>query len=274
MSRKKLEKLIEFLVPVLVVFTFVMILLFFLDEIVATKYEYAVYLILCLFGLLEVNIFIRSYSKIRKKQSGEDDLLLLKDYIEYNKKRREIEEKIESLTKQLMHSAVSEYLDVNRLAIDGQDKLSNKVKIDNKLLSREFGLTEIDTKIRENSAVFLTPFTNKGRKTFKICKDTLDTMGIYVRMTDNYVEKLDVLSNIILLIIQSEYVIANIEGRNPNVYYELGIAHAWGKKTIIISDTSNLVEDIGFDIRQKRIIMYKSDKELKEQLLNVVSNMK
>ena len=79
--------------------------------------------------------------------------------------------------------------------------------------------------------------------------------------------------NIISLLVQSEIVIVNINGRNPNVYYELGIAHAIGKPTILISDSS-FAEEIGFDIRQKRIIMYESINDLEKQLLYQVSRLK
>ena len=52
-------------------------------------------------------------------------------------------------------------------------------------------------------------------------------------------------------LIGSRVVIADLTSRNPNVYYELGIAHSFGKKTIIICDT---VESLAFDARDERAI--------------------
>jgi hypothetical protein len=52
-------------------------------------------------------------------------------------------------------------------------------------------------------------------------------------------------------LIESPVVIADLTSRNPNVYYELGIAHSFGKKTIIICDT---VESLAFDARDERAI--------------------
>lgn len=48
-------------------------------------------------------------------------------------------------------------------------------------------------------------------------------------------------------------VLADLTGKNPNVLYELGLAHAIAKPGIII--TENL-EDIPFDLRALRIIEY------------------
>ncbi|NQY65480.1 MAG: hypothetical protein HRT38_17545 [Alteromonadaceae bacterium] len=51
----------------------------------------------------------------------------------------------------------------------------------------------------------------------------------------------------------SELIVADCTGRNPNVFYELGIAHTLGKKVLIITGNS---EDIPFDIRHLRYIPY------------------
>jgi hypothetical protein len=49
-------------------------------------------------------------------------------------------------------------------------------------------------------------------------------------------------------------VVADCTGRNPNVFYEIGLAHAIGKRTILIAQS---MEDVPFDLRSLRIIIYK-----------------
>ena len=84
--------------------------------------------------------------------------------------------------------------------------------------------------------------------------------------------------NIIAQIVRAEFVIANIDGRNPNVYYELGIAHAIGKPTILISNVdfpdTNIEDDIGFDIRQKQIVLYRNEAELEKKLIAQISRIR
>lgn len=48
-------------------------------------------------------------------------------------------------------------------------------------------------------------------------------------------------------------VIADCTGRNPNVFYEIGLAHAVGKPVILITQK---IEDVPFDIRHLRYIQY------------------
>lgn len=45
----------------------------------------------------------------------------------------------------------------------------------------------------------------------------------------------NILRDIIEPIYQSDIVIADLTGLNPNVMYELGIAHTFNKKTIVIT---------------------------------------
>lgn len=52
-------------------------------------------------------------------------------------------------------------------------------------------------------------------------------------------------------------IVADVTGRNPNVFYELGICHTLGKECIIITQEK---EDVPFDIRHRRFIEYKPDK--------------
>jgi hypothetical protein len=51
----------------------------------------------------------------------------------------------------------------------------------------------------------------------------------------------------------SLFVIAEISEQNDNVFYELGYAHALGKKTVLVSDR---VRHLPFDVRVVRTIIY------------------
>ena len=59
---------------------------------------------------------------------------------------------------------------------------------------------------------------------------------------------------------QAQVIIADVTGKNPNVFYEMGLAHAIGKDIIIIAQT---IDDIPFDLRHRRLIIY-DQKRLEE----------
>jgi hypothetical protein len=54
---------------------------------------------------------------------------------------------------------------------------------------------------------------------------------------------------------RAELVIADLTGRNPNVFYEAGLSHALPKKLIQISQT---MDDVPFDVRPIRTIVYQN----------------
>lgn len=63
----------------------------------------------------------------------------------------------------------------------------------------------------------------------------------------------DVIEDIWTAVNTASVVVADVTGRNPNVFYELGIAHTLGKTTVIITQNE---DDVPFDIRTRRFIKY------------------
>lgn len=244
--------------------------LFLLLEPQNTNRRYIILLLIFAVIVSELSTFFT----LKLKSSSTKETYKLDKLIQYNKKRRELEEEINLLTKELMYSDLSQYLDVNRLVFKGQNAIESNESINYSAFLKQFGLQNDEIEIRKNSAVFLTPFTEEGEMLFRECQMILGDVDIFLQKTDNIVEKEDILMNIVSLIVQSEIVIANINGRNPNVYYELGIAHAIGKPTILLSHVEFDEDNVAFDIRQKRIIMYHSRKDLEKQLLYQVSRLK
>jgi hypothetical protein len=52
---------------------------------------------------------------------------------------------------------------------------------------------------------------------------------------------------------KSKLLLADLTGKNPNVFYELGLAHAARKPVVF---TAAQVEDVPFDLRHLRVIIY------------------
>ena len=52
---------------------------------------------------------------------------------------------------------------------------------------------------------------------------------------------------------KAKILLADLSGRNPNVFYELGLAHAIPKPVILVTDS---IESVPFDLRHLRVIEY------------------
>ena len=77
------------------------------------------------------------------------------------------------------------------------------------------------------------------------------------------------LNDIIKGISESEFIIADLTDKNPNVFYELGIAHQLRKKVIIITQNEN---DIPADLKGHKWILYNTNTE--EGIINLENKIK
>ena len=84
----------------------------------------------------------------------------------------------------------------------------------------------------------------------------------------------EIITHIIDSITNAGIVIADLTGKNPNVFYELGVRHAINNNTILISED---IDDIPFDLRGLRTISYEytPDKmiEFKENLIKAIDTI-
>ena len=90
-----------------------------------------------------------------------------------------------------------------------------------------------------------------------VITDVCNTLGIKARRADDIARQDFIMSNILDGIAKSEIVIVDITGNNPNVFYELGIAHSLRtRQTIIIITQDEDVSRSPFDIRHWSILQY------------------
>lgn len=157
--------------------------------------------------------------------------------------------------------------DVNHLLIEalrGQDS-SNELTTGNRpnTFLESFGVN-VDEIAQSRKRVFvLTPFHPRYDKTYQAIKGACQKLGLECMRGDEEFRPGNVLSHILELMAGASIVIANIDGRNANVYYELGIAHALGKKTILVASS---LSKVPFDMQSQRIVLFSSVDELAEKL--------
>ena len=78
-------------------------------------------------------------------------------------------------------------------------------------------------------------------------------LGLKCVRADEITRPGSIIDDIIRYAIKSKCVIADMTGKNPNVFYELGIRHSFSGRTILLAQSSN---DLPFDVGPQRTIMY------------------
>lgn len=88
------------------------------------------------------------------------------------------------------------------------------------------------------------------------------------KRADNIWEETEIIQDIFSLIYRSKIVICDFTAKNPNVFYETGIAHTLGKHVIPITQND---EDVPFDLKHHRFIKYEYSKEGLVDLKNKIA---
>lgn len=102
---------------------------------------------------------------------------------------------------------------------------------------------------------FVMPFLPELNYFFLYVQHHLDLKhGIHCERADSRVLTIPILEKIQQFILASDFIVADTSRRNPNVFYELGLAHAHRKPVILI--TSDEIKDAPSDIRHFEFIKY------------------
>jgi hypothetical protein len=103
-------------------------------------------------------------------------------------------------------------------------------------------------------------------------KRLLHSQGLSAVRGDEFSSNNQVITDVWGAIIHSKFVVADCTGRDPNVFYEIGMAHTLGKSLLLISQNRN---DVPFDISPSRYLTYElSPGGLREFDIRFTSNVK
>jgi len=105
----------------------------------------------------------------------------------------------------------------------------------------------------------IMPFSKERKEVYKFgiapaCQQT----GYETKRVDELAGQFNISRKIIEYIFRSDAIVAEITDKNPNVFYEMGVAHAIGNKTIMIAQDA---DKLPFDIRNYRCIIYEQSVE-------------
>lgn len=191
-----------------------------------------------------------------------------KDKIGINSQRESIESKIYILQDQLSEDNYN-FIDSNKLLIKFASPNSFERKIPNYSFFRSLGINLKNCNPNTHKAFCLMPFHKQYLNIYLAIQRACYSFEIKCSRSDEYYEPGNLLKQIVSNIIDSRYIFAILDGRNPNVFYEIGLAHAIGKPVFLIGrhDQTN---SIPFDISSERMILYKAYPELEKKINEVL----
>ncbi len=115
--------------------------------------------------------------------------------------------------------------------------------------------------INDNIVFVLMPFNDDLNQIYEgFIKPSIELKNLVARRADNIASNNVIIHDIWRSICESQFIIADLTGRNANVMYELGIAHTVGKETILIHQEKSSRNSVKFpfDIAHFWIINYKN----------------
>ena len=110
----------------------------------------------------------------------------------------------------------------------------------------------------------LMPFSEEFFDIYELgIKDACHDAGAYCERVDEQIFDGKIVERIYNQISKADVVVADMTGRSANVFYEVGYAHALGKRVILLTREST---DIPFDLKDYPHIRYGQITELKSDL--------
>ncbi len=135
-------------------------------------------------------------------------------------------------------------------------------------LPKVFEISDVE-RIEPSLISVMMPFAMAFDAVYEKLKAITSDLGLHCRRADDIWENPAIIQDVVSLIDHSRVIICDCTGRNPNVFYEIGIAHTLGRETILLTQNEH---DIPFDLRHLRYIKYLNNNEGLEALGETVAS--
>lgn len=217
--------------------------------------------IVAVFAFVSLVLLFRIYSERRVAKYDDEKHRAALEML-----RQSFEKGIYDLTHRLT-STEARWRDVNHLVASRISTQPDQVGVIAELPKTKFlesyGLVAEEVRLDPKSVFVLTPFNPEYQEAFDSIAEACREIGLKSFRGDEEQVRGDLMPHILRQIAKARIVVANIDGRNPNVFYELGIAHAIDKVTILVTSS---IEEAPFDLRAKKLVVYEDMIDLKTKL--------
>lgn len=130
-------------------------------------------------------------------------------------------------------------------------KVLLRAKLGQRPKPRVFNLT--DDPVHESLVAVMMPFDAQFNPVYVALQGAATGLGMTCQRGDDIWDHDHIIQDVVSLIGKAKVVICDLTGRNPNVFYETGIAHTLGCDVILIAQTA---ADVPFDVGAIRHIRY------------------
>jgi hypothetical protein len=108
-----------------------------------------------------------------------------------------------------------------------------------------------------NTCFVVMPFASMfEREYMRVIRPAVEAAGLECVRGDEIYSEQSIVQDIWKSVRHARVIVAELSGRNPNVMYEVGLAHALGKPIVLLTRNQ---EDVPFDLKSLRYIYYDTE---------------
>jgi len=113
----------------------------------------------------------------------------------------------------------------------------------------------------------MTPFSPPFEAVYQSIASAASSVGMRALRAKDIWEHSSVIQDVFSLIYKAQIVVCDFSDKNPNVFYEAGIAHTLGKHVVPITQNAG---DIPFDLQHHRYYRYLNNAEGRIDLITAL----
>jgi len=225
----------------------------FLDETMSGNVLLAIVALWGTFGVMGHYVLISRRLRIEERKS----------HLELDVLRAKLEASVYIKNKSLTRDPKN-FNDVNHLIVESVgtgilDGSFDSIDAVESAFIRSLGVDTGRTKVKKGEVFVLTPHHSRFEKSYRIIKNVCSSLGLKATRGDESFTQSSILKHVVQKIVEAEVVFANIDGRNPNVFYELGI--------ILTSE----INEVPFDVANQRMIVWSNESELEHKITKAMA---
>lgn len=152
---------------------------------------------------------------------------------------------------------------INKKCSNSGEDISSEVSQRRKIIFAPNIFNVPSEQVNNNLVSVMMPFEASMQSVYAAIKEAAKRSGFECKRADDLWDHSTVIQDVFSLIFQSFIVVCDFTGKNPNVFYEAGIAHTLGKHVVPITQSEN---DIPFDLKHHRFAKYLNNGEGRQNL--------